>query len=159
MRIAVASDHRGFSVKSKILALLTEMQHAPLDYGPETAEMVDYPGVAAAKEEVLQLLWDNFRARDLGGNSSRAEHFRAWLRQRQATTWRHAVFEAAQAHLHARDPSVWAGPPGRRPAPSSAALLPPCWRARSDAGGISPSSDALLPRIWRCRQEARRRSC
>jgi ribose 5-phosphate isomerase B len=47
MRIAVASDHRGFSVKSKILALLTEMQHAPLDYGPETSEMVDYPDYAA----------------------------------------------------------------------------------------------------------------
>lgn len=47
MKIAVASDHRGFSVKAKILALLTEMQHAPLDFGPETAEMVDYPDYAA----------------------------------------------------------------------------------------------------------------
>jgi ribose 5-phosphate isomerase B len=47
MRIAVASDHRGFSVKSKILALLTEMQHNPLDFGPENAEMVDYPDYAA----------------------------------------------------------------------------------------------------------------
>ena len=47
MRIAVASDHRGYSVKSKILALLTEMQHAPLDFGPDTADMVDYPDYAA----------------------------------------------------------------------------------------------------------------
>ncbi len=47
MRIAVASDHRGFSVKSKILALLTEMDHTPLDFGPENAEMVDYPDFAA----------------------------------------------------------------------------------------------------------------
>lgn len=47
MKIAVASDHRGFTVKSKILALLTEMQHAPLDYGPENADMVDYPDFAA----------------------------------------------------------------------------------------------------------------
>ncbi len=47
MKIAVASDHRGFSVKSKILALLTEMQHTPLDFGPESAEIVDYPDYAA----------------------------------------------------------------------------------------------------------------
>jgi ribose 5-phosphate isomerase B len=47
MRIAVASDHRGFSVKGKILALLTEMNHAPLDFGPDNADMVDYPDYAA----------------------------------------------------------------------------------------------------------------
>lgn len=47
MRIAVASDHRGFSVKSKILALLTEMEHTALDFGPENADMVDYPDYAA----------------------------------------------------------------------------------------------------------------
>jgi ribose 5-phosphate isomerase B len=47
MKIAVASDHRGFSVKSKILTLLTEMEHAPLDFGPNNAEMVDYPDFAA----------------------------------------------------------------------------------------------------------------
>lgn len=53
MKIAVASDHRGFTVKSKILALLTEMQHAPLDYGPESADMVDYPDFAAKVAEAV----------------------------------------------------------------------------------------------------------
>ncbi len=47
MRIAVASDHRGFSVKTKILALLTELNHNSFDFGPESAEMVDYPDYAA----------------------------------------------------------------------------------------------------------------
>jgi len=47
MKIAVASDHRGFSVKGKILSLLEELGHAGLDYGPEKSESVDYPDYAA----------------------------------------------------------------------------------------------------------------
>ncbi|MEX0701451.1 MAG: ribose 5-phosphate isomerase B [Planctomycetales bacterium] len=47
MKIAVASDHRGFAVKGKILALLTQLGHDPLDYGPETGDSVDYPDYAA----------------------------------------------------------------------------------------------------------------
>lgn len=73
-------------------------------------ELVDYPGAAAAKEEILRLLWQDFVARDWNGNSSRADHFRAWLREREPTTVRHALFEAAQAHLHAQDASVWGWP-------------------------------------------------
>ena len=47
MKIAVASDHRGFTVKGKILILLTEMGHEVLDFGPHTARSVDYPDYAA----------------------------------------------------------------------------------------------------------------
>lgn len=47
MKIAVASDHRGFSVKGKILSLLKELGHEGLDYGPEKSESVDYPDYAA----------------------------------------------------------------------------------------------------------------
>lgn len=47
MKIAVASDHRGFTVKGKILALLTQLGHDALDFGPETGESVDYPDFAA----------------------------------------------------------------------------------------------------------------
>lgn len=45
-RIAVASDHRGVSVKGKILVLLEELGHEPLDFGPTAAESVDYPDYA-----------------------------------------------------------------------------------------------------------------
>lgn len=71
------------------------------------AELVDYAGVAAAKEEILQLLWRDFEA-DV--RNSRRTHFEAYMRQRQATLGRHAVFEALQAHLHAADPAVWGWP-------------------------------------------------
>jgi ribose 5-phosphate isomerase B len=47
MKIAVASDHRGYQVKSKILAQLAELGHEGLDYGPGSGESVDYPDYAA----------------------------------------------------------------------------------------------------------------
>jgi ribose 5-phosphate isomerase B len=47
MKIAVASDHRGFAVKGKILTHLAELGHEGLDFGPETAKSVDYPDYAA----------------------------------------------------------------------------------------------------------------
>jgi ribose 5-phosphate isomerase B len=47
MKIAVASDHRGFVVKGKILALLADLGHEGLDYGPDGSESVDYPDYAA----------------------------------------------------------------------------------------------------------------
>ena len=47
MKIAIASDHRGYEVKGKILFLLEELGHETTDYGPDNAESVDYPDFAA----------------------------------------------------------------------------------------------------------------
>jgi ribose 5-phosphate isomerase B len=47
MRIAVASDHRGYVIKGKILALLADSGQDVIDYGPETADSVDYPDYGA----------------------------------------------------------------------------------------------------------------
>ena len=47
MKIAVASDHRGFVVKEKIIRMINGMGHEALDYGPSTAEAVDYPEFAS----------------------------------------------------------------------------------------------------------------
>ena len=47
MKIAVASDHRGFIVKGKILVLIAELGHEAVDMGPDTPESVDYPDFAA----------------------------------------------------------------------------------------------------------------
>ena len=51
MKIAVASDHRGYAVKSKILNLLEELGHEGLDYGPDGSESVDYPDFASKVAE------------------------------------------------------------------------------------------------------------
>ena len=47
MKIAVASDHRGYAVKGKILSLLASLGHEGHDYGPENPENVDYPDYGA----------------------------------------------------------------------------------------------------------------
>lgn len=47
MRVAVASGHRGFSTKDKILSLVRQLGHEAHDYGPSTPDVVDYPDCAA----------------------------------------------------------------------------------------------------------------
>jgi len=87
-------------------------------------ELVAYPGVAAAKEQVLRLLWRHFEQHDLAGGSSRGEAFRRFARERRETLGRHALFEALQEHLHAADPGVWGWPawPGAWRDPEGAAV-------------------------------------
>jgi (1->4)-alpha-D-glucan 1-alpha-D-glucosylmutase len=74
------------------------------------AEPVDYPGVSAAKHEVLALLWAHFRERHLRTASARGAAFRAFQRERGLALRRHALFEALQQHFHAADASVWGWP-------------------------------------------------
>lgn len=73
-------------------------------------EMVDYEGVAAAKTEVLRILWRHFERHELDRDRSRGAHFMAYMRERGQTIGRHALFEALQEHLHAADPAVWGWP-------------------------------------------------
>ena len=47
MKIAVASEHRGFKAKDRILSQVRELQHEGLDFGPLSEEMCDYPDFAA----------------------------------------------------------------------------------------------------------------
>jgi len=70
-------------------------------------ELVDYAGVTAAKEEILQLLWRDFERSE---RDSRRAHFETYRHNRQATLGRHALFEALQLHLAASDASVWGWP-------------------------------------------------
>jgi len=46
MKVAVASDHRGFRLKSRILDKLTTLGHEAINYGPENQDSVDYPDFA-----------------------------------------------------------------------------------------------------------------
>ncbi|QGJ71468.1 Sugar phosphate isomerase YwlF [Planctomycetales bacterium 10988] len=46
MRIAVASDHRGFHVKGKVIALLEQLGHEVTDFGTDSPQSVDYPDYA-----------------------------------------------------------------------------------------------------------------
>ena len=60
------------------------------------APLVDHAGVAAAKFEVLRLLFEHFRT----AASGLAEDFESFRAERGEALRRHALFEAVEAHLH-----------------------------------------------------------
>ena len=47
MRIAVGTDHRGYSIRPRILDLLRHLGHEVEDLGAYSSEAVDYPDIAA----------------------------------------------------------------------------------------------------------------
>jgi ribose 5-phosphate isomerase B len=51
MRIVIGSDHRGFSVKEKLLDVLEQQGHEVVDAGTKNTDSVDYPDIAAAVAE------------------------------------------------------------------------------------------------------------
>lgn len=71
------------------------------------AELVDYPGVAAAKFDILALLYRHFREH---GAAPAQQAFEAFRLERGDALRRHALFEALQAHFHAADAAVWGWP-------------------------------------------------
>ncbi len=48
MRIAIASDHAGYELKSHLVALLSSQGHDVVDHGTDSTESVDYPEYCAA---------------------------------------------------------------------------------------------------------------
>ena len=70
-------------------------------------EIVNYNGVAAAKFEVLEMLFKHFHLRHLSTDTRRGLAFRAYQSDRGRTLRHQALFDALQAHFHARDSSVW----------------------------------------------------
>ncbi len=74
------------------------------------APLVDYAGVAQAKGEVLELLYQHFRHHHLAVGSDRARAFRAWCEAQGEDLRLQALFEALQAHLNAQDDAIWGWP-------------------------------------------------
>lgn len=58
MKIGIASDHRGFELKTKLIDYLKKKNFEVIDFGPNSTEMVDYTiyafnlGERVAKKEV-----------------------------------------------------------------------------------------------------------
>jgi len=48
MRIAVGTDHRGYSIRSKVIELVKRLGHDVEDVGTYSGDAVDYPDIAAA---------------------------------------------------------------------------------------------------------------
>ena len=68
------------------------------------APLVDYVGVAAAKFEVLELLYAHFRERGLSAA------FREFQDKSGPALRLHATYDALQAHFHAQAPATWGWP-------------------------------------------------
>ncbi|MEJ7686919.1 MAG: 4-alpha-glucanotransferase [Variovorax sp.] len=78
----------------------------------ETA-LVDHAGVAAAKHEILELLYANFRQTldsDAAGEDPEVAALMQFRQTGGAALQQHALFEALQEHLHRADESVWGWP-------------------------------------------------
>lgn len=71
------------------------------------APLIDYAGVAAAKFEILELLYRHFRVYHLERNTQRAGLFRDFQREGGRSLRAHALFDALQEHFHRQDPAVW----------------------------------------------------
>jgi (1->4)-alpha-D-glucan 1-alpha-D-glucosylmutase len=69
------------------------------------AQLVDYPGVAQAKFEILRLLFDAFNA-----EATRRKEFAAWRAAQGEALESFARYEALQAHFRAQDANVWGWP-------------------------------------------------
>ena len=54
MRIAVGSDHRGYSIRSKLVALLEQLGHEVVDMGSTDPDPVDYPDIAGQVGRMVQ---------------------------------------------------------------------------------------------------------
>ncbi len=54
MKIAVASDHAGFELKTAVVAQCRELGHEVTDLGPADASRVDYPDFAKKVATVVQ---------------------------------------------------------------------------------------------------------
>ena len=70
------------------------------------AELVDYPGVAAAKFEALELLYAHFWERHLTAGDARARAFLDFRARGGEMLRRHALYDALQERFHRTDPSV-----------------------------------------------------
>jgi (1->4)-alpha-D-glucan 1-alpha-D-glucosylmutase len=88
------------------------------------ADLVDYPGVAAAKLPVLERLYVHFRARHLVPGTVRGDAFRQFQRQGGEALRRHALFEALYEHFRADSPGIcgWQDWPEAYRDPGSAAV-------------------------------------
>jgi ribose 5-phosphate isomerase B len=47
MKVAIASDHRGYHLKERVISLLKSKGHEVIDDGPSSDASVDYPDFAA----------------------------------------------------------------------------------------------------------------
>ncbi|MPZ42716.1 MAG: malto-oligosyltrehalose synthase [Betaproteobacteria bacterium] len=74
------------------------------------AELLDYPAVAAAKRQVLDLLYAYFRKHHIERGTEHARRFRGFQAEGGEALRRHALFDALQESLSRESTDVWGWP-------------------------------------------------
>lgn len=131
MRIAVGSDHAGFTLKEQIRRFLEDEGHEVVDVGTHSEEAVDYPPIcAAAARQVASGLAD--RAMLFGG-SGQGEQIAANKVHGIRASLCHDLFTARLARAHNDANVLTMG--GRIVAPGLAKEIARVWLATSFDGG------------------------
>jgi len=89
-----------------------------------STRLVAYPGVSACKFEVLELVFKQFQAADLGRGTARDVAYREFLAEQGSYLRSHATYEALYEHLFSRDMNMWGWPvwPEQYRSPDSGAV-------------------------------------
>jgi (1->4)-alpha-D-glucan 1-alpha-D-glucosylmutase len=74
------------------------------------AELVHYSQVAAAKRQVLEILYRHFREHHLEPGGERGGDFRRFQAEEGDALRQHALFQALQEHFHREDSEIWGWP-------------------------------------------------
>ena len=53
MKVALASDHRGYELKERVKGFLAQLGHEPLDFGTHSPESCDYPDCVIKAAEAV----------------------------------------------------------------------------------------------------------
>ena len=113
-----------FSECAPARALVEDPQFQARLRALRAAELVDYPGVAELKRQVLELVFAHFLERHLCTDTERGRAFRQYRQAQGEALERFAAYHALQEHFHAQDPDVWGWPvwPAEYRDPASAAV-------------------------------------
>jgi ribose 5-phosphate isomerase B len=131
VRIALACDHAGFSLKQEMKAFLEAEGHEVLDLGTDSEEPVDYPGFCAAAARAV--VGDRADRAILIGGSGQGEQIAANKVHGIRAALCHDLFTARLSREHNDANVLTMG--GRIVAPALAKEIARVWLATAVEGG------------------------
>jgi len=109
MKIAIASDHAGFTLKEKLVRYLSEQGYEIKDFGTDSDESVDYPEFGHALANAVGKEEYNFGIAICGSGNGISMTTNKHQNIRSAICWNQEITELARAHNDANICSL----PGR----------------------------------------------
>jgi ribose 5-phosphate isomerase B len=98
MKIAIGGDHAGFSYKQALTALLAELGHEAIDFGPGSEASVDYPDHAHPLAEAVEQGRADLGILICGSGNGVAITANKHAGIRAALCWNRSLAELARQH-------------------------------------------------------------